>query len=106
MIKGCRRKMVIVSGLNDSSFETAYFVLKDIPEADVDIEEDILEKANSIIENYSTDTLSFKKASSVRKDNKKNKEAQKSSFRCSLISFMLGFFTGGLILAGIFVMFL
>ena len=98
--------MVIVSGLNDSSFETAYFVLKDIPEADVDIEEDILEKANSIIENYSTDTLSFKKVSSVRTDNKKNKEAKKIGFQCSVISFILGFFTGGLILAGVFVIFL
>ena len=83
MIKGCQRRMVIVSGLRDSEFEAAYFIMREpIGEKN---DRDILEMANSIIERCYTDTVDFKKAS---KDEKKKKEKK------SAVCFISGFFSG------------
>lgn len=72
MIKGCRKRMVIVSGLNDSSIEAAYFVMRDCKDAEKLADEDILEKANSIIENCFSDTAEFNFSRRKHKENRKN----------------------------------
>ena len=83
MIKGCRKKMIIVSGLNDSAFEMAYFILKD-EEKNINANDcDIIKKANSIIENATE---------------KASKNHDKSIFSRRIrpiISFLVGFILGG-----------
>lgn len=74
--------MVIVSGLSDSSFETAYFVMRDGSDAEKLGEEDIIERASSIIESCYADTSDFKKPKKKRRDS-------------PIFNFFLGFLAGG-----------
>ena len=89
MIKGCRKKMVIVSGLKDSSFEAAYFVMRETSEAESMREEDIIERANMIIESSRADTSRF--CSSGKEKSGMNAKAGKA--------FLIGFASGGIIWA-------
>ena len=96
MIKGCRKRMIIVSGLNDSSIEAAYFVMRDNENADTVTDDDILKKANSIIENSVMNTVEF----GVSDDNNKEKK-EKNKIKKAFISFIFGFISGGAMI-GIF----
>ena len=81
--------MVIVSGLNDSSIEAAYFVMRDSIDAEKLDDEDILEKANSIIEN------SFYKTSEFNITRRKNRVNTKKSHHIKLFFlFASGFICG------------
>ena len=80
MIRGCRRRMVIVSGSKDSSFETAYFVLKDSADENSVGDDDVMKMANSLIESCYSDTSSDR-------DNK-GKYGRRGAW------FLFGFFTG------------
>lgn len=75
--------MVIVSGLSGSSFETAYFVMRDDSDTEKLGEEDIIERANSIIESCYADTSDFRKTEKKRSDS-------------PIFPFFLGFLAGGL----------
>ena len=88
MIKGCRKRMVIVSGLNDSSIEAAYFVMKDCAETEKMMDEDIVKKANAIIEESFSDTEEFTVA-------KKNKHRRKGETKKLFASFISGILSGG-----------
>lgn len=98
MIKGCRRKMIIVSGLKDSSFEAAYFVLKDSEKESGISENDILKKANQIIDNS---LATEKNSPSGRKLLSGSSEKNASTGKISSLCFLLGFFAGGIIWAAI-----
>ena len=92
--------MIIVSGLKDSSFEAAYFVLKD-SEKECDISEnDILKKANQIIDGSPENK---KISSHGRRYDTREFDSEKNAAVCksSAISFLLGFFSGGIIWAAI-----
>ena len=85
MIKGFKKRMVIVSGLNDSSIETAYFVIKEGSETENFSDDDIMKKANSIIEGYE---------SASEKGEKRYSDRNKSPKYRTLISFLSGLITG------------
>ena len=89
MIRGCRKRMVIVSGLKDSSIEAAYFVLKDSSGLGDSSESDIIEKANSIIENCREERCD-------RGVKKYEEGSKKKKDRRGLTRFVLGFILGGI----------
>lgn len=90
MIKGCRKRMVIVSGLNDSSIEVAYFVMKDNENAENLSDDDIVKKANSIVENSMTSTVEFN-----LQGKNGNEKGEKNSQKNGLLFFFLGLISGG-----------
>ena len=94
MIKGCRKRMVIVSGLNDSSIEAAYFVMKDDTVQESFNENDILKKANSLIANCDTETFRISSKGQKRRARSAGKSHHKSLF-----SFFAGFISGGILAA-------
>ncbi len=57
MLKGCQREMVVVKGDSDSVFESAYFLLKKSHSPKSSKKEDIVECANSIINENSFASL-------------------------------------------------
>ena len=89
MVRGCKRRMVIVSGLRDSSFETAYLVLKDnvsdVKEGDVDI----IDRANSLVESLYSD--------SKIKKNKATGGGEGHERGIKIGSFILGFALGAIV---------
>jgi len=86
MIKGCKRRMVIVSGLKDSSFETAYLIMKDSAGEGREEDGDIIDRANSLIESLYADT------SVMNKNEKKLKISYPNIKR--LVWFIFGFAAG------------
>ena len=82
--------MVIVSPLKDSSFETAYFVLKESSDADGMGENDIIERANAIIESCSENTAGFQ-----RSGGKKGSGGRGGISKNAAMAFLLGFVLGG-----------
>ena len=91
MIKGYRKRMVIVSELNDSSIETAYFVMKEGSDESIN-ENDIIKKANSLIDSDNGNTLCFSRGS-----NKGRKGVDGGS--PFLFPFLSGFLLGGIFAA-------
>lgn len=94
MIKGCRKRMVIFSELNDSSIEAAYFVMKEGSENGDFSENDIIKKANSLIEGGDGSTLCFSKS---KRQYLRNSEKGESV--SPLFSFLSGFMLGGIFVA-------
>ena len=86
MIKGCRKRMVIVSGLKDSDIETAYFVMKDSADCEILDDEDIVKKANSIIESSLSQTVEFKRKSDNDLEKAKNSVKYFIFFAMGIIS--------------------
>lgn len=82
--------MVIVSPLKDSSFETAYFVLKESSDADGMGENDIIERANAIIESCSENTLGFERSGGREKSCKEKCRISKNAAMAFLLGFVLG----------------
>ena len=91
MIKGCIKNMIMVHGGADSSFETAYFVLRtDTAETSAG-EEDMVAEANRIIEELESG------------DTKKKKQSKKREIFMYFLSFTAGAVmgSGGALLIGL-----
>lgn len=79
MLKGCQRKMIMVRGDSESTFETAYFIVKPESEGSEGGENSMVEEAIRIV-------------SESLPDNKKRR--RKHADIADIFKFLAGFFSG------------
>ena len=88
MIKGCQRKMIMVRGGNSSPFETAYFIMKSLPEHEHLDENDMALEAGRIIAGETS-------GGKVSSDPYAEKRREKGNRIRLLAAFLIGILIGG-----------